>query len=40
MINRSLMTYTIKKSEDLSHDVDSGSDNSYGEELLDQKENS
>ena len=35
MINRSLMTYTIKKSEDLSHDEGaSDSSNSYGEELL------
>ena len=28
------MTYTIKKSEDLSHDDASDSSNSYGEELL------
>lgn len=41
MINRSLMTYTIKKSEDLSHDdASENSSNSYGEELLEQSENS
>ena len=40
MINRSLMTYTIKKSEDLSHDDASDSSNSYGEELLEETENS
>lgn len=33
------MTYTIKKSEDLSHDIESESENSYGEELLEQSEN-
>jgi hypothetical protein len=34
------MTYTIKKSEDLSHEIETESSNSYGEELLDQGEDS
>lgn len=34
------MTYTIKKSEDLSHEDGSDSSNSYGEELLEESENS